>query len=196
MTVEPRPDQVVQSVWQQQPSEGRGPSIENIRRQAGKFDRQIAWRNVREYAGALVAAVCFAAIFWGASDVLVRVGAASIVAGLLYVVWHLHAQGASRRLPAELGQTTGLEFLKADLARQRDLLRGVWRWYLGPPLPGMVLLFVATARANHASAATWANAVSAAVIALVFVVVGQVNARAAKALQARIDELDALQAPR
>ena len=192
MTAEPSPGRGTQIVWQQQPSEALRPSIDDLRRQATKFERQIAWRNAREYAAATVAAACYAVIFWRASDTLVRIGATLIVAGLLYAVWQLNARGASRRQPAELGQATGVEFLKRDLARQRDLLRGVWRWYLGPLVPGLVVLFVAAARANPggASQAMWPIGAAAAIVALVFLLIWRLNVRAAKGLEARIDELD------
>jgi len=192
MTNEPSPSLDAQKVWQQQPSEALRPSIEDLRRQAGTFERQIAWRNAREYVAATVAAVCNAAILWRASDTLVRLGAALVIAGLFYVVWQLHARGAARRLPAELGRATGLEFLKRDLTHQRDLLRGVWRWYLGPLVPGLVVLFVAAARANPGASieATWPIGAAAAVVALVFLVIWRLNVRAARGLDARIDELD------
>jgi hypothetical protein len=192
MTAEPSLERDAREAWQQQPPEAIRLSIEDVRRQARTFGRQVAWRNAREYVAAALAAAQLAAIFWRASDTFVRIGAASIVVGLFYVMWRLNARGRSRRPAAELGETPGLEFLKQNLARQRDLLRNVGRWYLGPLLPGVVILFIATVRANPpaSSGAAWPVGAAAAVIALVFLAIWRVNVRAAKTLQARIDELD------
>ncbi len=196
MNAEP-PDNDARAVWQHQPLEAFRPSIEDLRNRAARFERQVRWRNAREYGAAALAAVAVAVIFWRTPDALTRLGAALNVAGLGYVAWQLHARGAARRPPAEFGRTTGIEFLKRDLARQRDLLRGVWRWYLAPLVPGLaVLLAAAAARAGGDTRAAWAIGGTAVVVALVFVGVWRLNARAAKTLQARLDELGDLQRDR
>jgi hypothetical protein len=191
MTAESPLDHDAPAIWQTQPSDAPGPSLEDLRRRATQFERQIARRNAREYVATAAAAACFVVIFWRSSDALERLGAALVVGGLLYLVWQLRSRGAPLQLPAELGQTTGLDFLRRDLARQRDLLRGVWRWYLGPPLPGMAVLLIAAARATSGTpGALWPIGVAAAMVTLVFAAIWSVNLRAANALQARIDELD------
>ncbi|OFW10016.1 MAG: hypothetical protein A3H96_03425 [Acidobacteria bacterium RIFCSPLOWO2_02_FULL_67_36] len=191
MTAEPSLDRDAQQAWQQQPSEALRTSVEDLRLQTRRFERQIAWRNRREYAAAALAAALLARLFWHEPDTFVRIGAALTIAGMIYIVWQLHARGASRQPSVELGMAPGLEFLKRDLARQRDLLSGVWRWYLAPPLPGIAIVFIATVRAHPAgSGRAWPVAVAAAAIAAIFVVVWRLNVRAASGLQARIDELE------
>jgi hypothetical protein len=183
----------LQGLWQGQPPEGFRMSAEDVRRRADAFERTIEWRNAREYVAALIAAVCFGVIGWRTTDALVRASTILTVAGLACVVLHLRARGAARRPPAELGQTSGVEFLMRELARQRDLLRGVWRWYLAPPLPGMALYFAAVARTNP-GAPRWALAFPAAAVLLVFAGIWWMNARAAAGLQRQIDEIGSSQA--
>ena len=182
----------LQGLWQRQPPEPFEMSVEDVRRKAGTFERTIAWRNMREYAAALAAAAWFAVIGWRASDSAARIGAGLVVAGLCYVVVQLAQRGSARRVPAELGRTGGAAFLTHELARQRDLLRGVWRWYLGPPIPGMAILLFGAARegAARGGPAAWPIAAgAAALVALVFVAIARANTRAASRLQRQIDAL-------
>jgi Flp pilus assembly protein TadB len=199
MNAEPPANHRAQAIWQQQPLEAFRPSIEDLRSRAARFERQVRWRNAREYGAAAVAAACVAVIFWRTPDALTRVGAALNVAGLFCIAWQLHVRGSARRPPADFGRTTGIEFLKQDLARQRDLLRGVWRWYLGPLVPGFAVLLAGAAARAGAETATrtaWAIGATVVVIALVLLGVWRLNVRAAKRLQARLDELDDIERDR
>jgi hypothetical protein len=169
-------------------------SVDEIRQRAGKFQRKIYWRNAREYVAALVVLAIFGFDFWHTSDALARVAFGLIIAGTLYVMWNLHERGASRSLPADLGLASGLDFYRLELERQRDLLRSVWSWYLGPMIPGLVVLMVARGRTNPSR--LWPVGLSSALIALVFVSAWWLNQRAARRLQGRIDELNALEGQR
>ena len=109
------------------------------------------------------------------------------IAGALYVNWHLHRTGSSRSLPADLGLASGIEFYRRELERQRDLLDTIWAWCLGPIIPGPVVFIVAYHLHIGLSLAT---------TALVFVLVWMANQQAARKLQRRIDELNALEGQR
>ena len=127
-------------------------------------------------------------------DALTRVACGLIIAGALYVMWRLHQRGASRNVPAEMGLASGLEFHRRELARQRDLLRSVWSWYLAPVIPGLVVLMLARARINPGHLRP--IGLSSALIALLFIFVWWLNHQAARRLQSRIDELNALEGQR
>ncbi|MGO8816999.1 MAG: hypothetical protein ACLQVG_20350 [Terriglobia bacterium] len=194
MTNEPPPNDRLKSIWQNQPTEGIQMSIDEIRSRAGKFQTNVSWRNAREYVAAVIVVSIFAFDFWRTSDVLARVAFGLIIAGAIYVMWHLHQQGAARSVPAELGIASGLEFYRRELERQRDLLRSVWSWYLGPMLPGLVVLMLA--RARNGPLGLWRIGLTSALIAVIFVSAWWLNDRAARKLQSRIDELNALEAQR
>jgi len=194
MANESPPNDRLKSVWQNQPSEGIRVSVDEIRRWAGKFHEKICWRNAREYVAGVVVVVFFGFEFCRASDAAVRVAYGLIIAGIVYVIWHLHRRGSARNLPADLGLASGLEFYRRELERQRDLLQSVWGWYLGPLIPGLVLLTVARARTNPGHARD--IGLSLALFALVFVFIGRLNRRAARKLQRQIDELNALEGQR
>jgi len=188
----------MRNVWQNQKTEGIRMSIEEIRGRAGKFEKKIYWRNAREYVVALVMVVFFGFEFWRMPDALTRVGVGLMIAGLLYLVWQLRQRGSSRTLPEELGLATGLEFFRRELEKQRRLVANVWSWYLGPLIPGWVVLTVAFARTNpgHVRHIGLTLAGLNLVAALAFVFVWKLNQSAARWLQRRIDELDALQGQR
>ena len=190
MRNESPPTDGLKDVWQSQSLEGTRMSADDIRRKAKKFQSKVFWRNAREYAAALVVVVIFGFDFWRTSDTLARVAFGLIIAGTLYVMWHLHQKGASRNLAAEMGLASGLEFYRRELERQRDLVGSVAWWYLGPVIPGLVVLMVARARGNPGH--LWPIGLSSAVIALIFVFAWWLNRSAARRLQRRIEELDAL----
>jgi hypothetical protein len=169
-------------------------SVEEIRVRAGKFQKKVFWRNAREYVAALVVVLFFGFQFLLTSDTLARVACALIIAGTLYVMWHLHQRGASRGVPAEMGLASGLEFHRRELERQRDLLRSVWSWYLAPMIPGFAVLMVARARLNPGHLLP--IGLTLGLFALVFAFTGWLNHRAARRLQSRIDGLNAMEGQR
>jgi len=185
------PNNRSQELWQSQPVEGIKMSADVIRQRAGKFERRIFWRNIREYASSLVAAVLFAYFFATTHIVLFRVAYALFIAGLAWVVLQLHRQGSARSMPGGMGTLTCLQFFRADLERQRDVVINVWSWYLAPLVPGFVVLTVGSVIARPYPAGLIAAAFLDAVVAVVFVLVWKMNRRAARCLQRMIDELSA-----
>jgi hypothetical protein len=173
-------------------------SVDEIRRRAGKFHRKIYWRNSREYVAGLVVVVFFGFQFWRVPDALTRVGFGLMIAGMLYLIGQLHRKGSARSLPAEMGLASGLDFFRRELERQRDLVGSVWSWYLGPLIPGWVVLMVALARTNPGHLRHFGLTFAAFNLfaALAFVFVWKLNQRAARRLQRRIDELNALEGQR
>lgn len=184
----------MRNIWQCQKTEGVHMSVDEIRLRAGKFNRGIQWRNAREYIAAFAVIVFFAFSFARTDDALTRVGFGLTIAGVAYVCWHLLTHGSSRHLPEELGVASSLQYHRRELERQRDLLRGVWRWYLGPMVPGLFLLMAAIARTNpgHLKHFWWFVAGYDILVILLFMFIGRLNQRAANRLQQQIDELNRL----
>jgi len=187
-------DREMRELWQSQKTEGVRMSVEQIRLSAGKFQRRIEWRNAREYAAALVVVAFFGFQFIRTGDALTRLGFGLIIAGVCYVIWQLHARGSGRPLPEDMGLASSIEFQRHELKRQRDLLRSVWNWYLGPVIPGLAVLIAAFARTNpgHLKHFELILTTYVLVIAGAFVGIAKLNERAARRLQRRIDELDDL----
>jgi hypothetical protein len=187
----------IKELWQGQPAEPVPVTLDRIRASAGKFSRSIARRNAREYIAAVLVVVFFGFQFARTPDPLFRLGFGLSIAGMLYVVGKLHAQGSARSVPAHLGLATCIGFQRAELERQRILLSSVWRWYLGPLVPGLAVLVLAVALGmpGHLALSLSTSALCAIVVTAVFAFVARLNRRAALRLQQQIDELDDLSRP-
>ena len=182
----------MKELWQSQPREGIRMSIDQIRMSAGRFERRIHRRNLREYLAAIVLIVFFGFEFWRAGDVVLRIGFGSLIAGAFYLIWHMLSKGSWQALPEEAGLASCIEFQRRQLERQRDLLRSVWRWYLAPLAPGMAVLLYAFARANpgHLRHPVLVVVTEALFFVGVSVAIALVNGRAAGRLQRQMDELE------
>ena len=167
-------------------------SAQDVRGLAEKFERTISRRNRREYAAAAFVVVWFSIWAWFAESAVVALGSWLVALGALYVVYHLHRHGTARRAAGEQGGTSCLAFHRSELARQRDLLRSVWWWYLLPFAPG-ILLMVVGGSVERSERWVW---LSAGIFAAVtFIGIGLLNQRVARKLQQRLDDLDAVCEP-
>jgi hypothetical protein len=81
-----------------------------------------------------------------------------------------------------------VRFHRNELERQRQLLDGVWRWYLGPFVPPAVV--AVAARFHDRPEALWGNVGIATGLVGVFCGVAWLNARAAAKLAREIEHLD------
>lgn len=179
-------DQLKQA-WQAQPGALPFRSGENLRAQATAFQRQVAHRNLREYFAGIFVIPVFCYYVWLFPYWLTRLGAALVVAGNIVVLWQLHRRAASRVVPAQLGAAC-LQFQRDELERQRDALRSVWLWYLGPLMPGLVIFVWGL---QNGSIHPFALLVEGVMLAT-FVTIAWINRRAAAKIQRRIDALDTL----
>jgi hypothetical protein len=194
MTNEP-PD--VKNLWQSQEVEGTNMPLEEIRRKAGKFQRRINLRNLREYVAAAIVAGIFALYVKWFPNFLMRAGSVLTIFAALYISYQIYRKGSANVLPQDCDFDCCIDFHRRELERQRDLLRRIWRWYLGPFIPGMLLFFLGTQFAahppfpHHGLSFAWELAVAA----IVLVLIAKLNERAANRLQRQIDNLETLAKP-
>jgi hypothetical protein len=186
-----------QGLWQSQPVVARHFSPEEMQRMNEQLQSKVRWRNAREYAGGALAIAASGWFAWHAEHLGERLGHGLIIAGVLYVCAQLRVRGSARALPDATAREC-VAFQRAELQRQHDLLRGVWRWYLAPLVPGLMVLF-----ASHAAVAAAVRpllvlpvALAALFTAAVFVVIGKLNLGAAARLREQIRQLEAEEAPR
>ena len=167
-------------------------SVEQVRMEAGRFGRKISARNLREYVAALAVMVFFGYEFSRTGDVLVRLGFGLLMAGTSYVVWHMLSKGSPGAADEIAGLSGWIQLQRRELVRQRDRLRSVWRWYLGPFVPGLVVVVVAFGRfiRGHAGHPGLLVAADVLIFVAVFLAIGRLNAKGAQKLQRQIDELD------
>jgi hypothetical protein len=181
-------DRNLQTLWQSQPSSGRTMSLDEIRQHAARLEHRVARRNLREYVAAVLVVAAYGCGMWLIPSPLIRVGAVLIIAATALVVWRLHRWGRTQPLPSDLALKPALVFHRSQLERQRDGLNSVWRWYLLPFVPGLLVLVLGAAlepRIGPERAAGFALGTIAVMIG------GHVlNRRAAARLQRYIDRLD------
>ena len=167
-------------------------SLADIHLRAEHFQSRVRARNWIEYGAGAAVAIAFGAIAVATPDWGIRLGAAITIAGVFYICAQLGVRGGSAR--KDDGQTW-VEFHRAELLRQRDALASVWRWYIGPLVPGVVTIILATAFSPTAAelplAARLMTALTSFVwVSIVFAGVAWLNARGAKKLDAEITALD------
>ena len=189
------PSNDIRKLWHDQGEEPVKMSLDDIRRKAQRHGRTIRRRNGIEYVAAAFASAIFGYYILHFHEWFLRIGSGLVIAGAAYMVFQLHRRGSAASAPADLGLTSGLDFYRKELERQRALLSSVWRWYLGPFVPGLAVITLGAAIANPAhSPYAWMFAGSyAGVVALAFWLVARLNQRCADGLQRQIDELDTIE---
>lgn len=165
-------------------------SVADIRERASTLQSTVKWRNFREYAVGALLIVVFSAAAYFAQTPLSGFACALTAAGVAFVMWRMHVLGraASDSELAAAGHNWAA-FYRQQLVRQRDALHGIWSWYLGPLVPGMVVYWISIG----VKGGMWSWLIAAGGLALtsaVFAWVAEANKRAAAALQAQIDVLD------
>jgi len=186
MANEPLPDDI-RDVWQNQPVENTPMPLEEIRRKALQFEKRISRRNVREYVGAALAIAAFTFYIFRFPSPMIRAGSALIIAGMICIVIQIYKRASPGTLPVDASLTASIAFHRGELVRQRDLLRSVVWWYIGPIIPGLVV-FCAGITPRHGAG----SLLSAVPLLCIFGLVVWANHRAAARLDRQIAELDSL----
>lgn len=180
----------LRDIWQNQETEVMKLSIAELRAKAMKFQKGIRLRNLREQVACIFVIISFAGAYRMIPLTIPRISFALIIAGTVYVAWYLQARGAAPALPAEMGRSNCIDFYRRELEKQRDLLRNVWKWYLGPLIPGMAL-FVSWSIVIARPERRWFPIAFAAFCAVVFWGIGWLNDRGARHIDRQIRELNA-----
>ncbi len=191
---EPRNDETrdLRNIWQEQETEQMRIATDELRRKASAFQKRIGRRNLREYIGAGFVIPTFSWMFFKNPDPVARIGFGLTVIATCWIVYHLHKRGSAQAVPAELGASTYLQFHRRELERQRDLVGGIWRWYLGPLAPGMAILTI-SGILNSPPARRWFAIGYAVFAVLLFWGVGAMNQKAARKLDSKIAGLRLLE---
>lgn len=193
----PRPD--LRDTWKNQPVEPVRISLDDIRRKARTLQRRVLRRNFIEYAAGVLVVAAFGYYIVMFPAALARIGSVLIIAATFQVLFTLHRRGSSRTLMEDAGMNTCLSFHRQELERQRDLLRGVWNWYLLPFVPGIVIFHLGLFQfgmqrpGSHEHAARFAAGIGMSLLLCLalFAAVGALNTWVAHRLQGEIEDLDA-----
>ena len=162
--------------------------LEEIRRKARQFEKRISRRNVREYVGAALAIAAFTFYIFRFPSPMIRAGSALIIAGMICIVIQIYKRASPGTLPVDASLTASIAFHRGELVRQRDLLRSVVWWYIGPIIPGLVVFWAGIAPGHGARLL-----ISTVPVLCIFGLVIWANHRAAVRLEWQIAELDNLE---
>ncbi|HZL57648.1 MAG TPA: hypothetical protein VFC21_11225 [Bryobacteraceae bacterium] len=178
----------LRNLWQNQEVEEMNISVEALRAKAARFQARIRRRNLREQAACAFVIVGFGWMCFTTPAAVPRIAFGLIILAAIYVAYCLRARGSAKPLPSDLGRDNCLAFHRRELARQRDLLRGIWKWYLGPLLPGIVLLVI---YGIAVAPEKWWRPMPFAVVAVfAFWLIARLNKQGAQQLDRQIEEVD------
>ena len=163
-------------------------SLATLADHARHFQRLIWWRNARESLAGLVVIGANAAQLRGEPVGLEWTSHALFIAGAVCVMAFLHTAAASRVVPSGLSPAVLLRFHCDEIARQHRVLRAVPLWYLGPFVPGMLVLGVARWSTHPGAAAGGLVG-----MALVFGFVWWMNIKGGQSLARQAGEVEALE---
>ena len=178
----------MRELWQKQETEKVTITLDEIRREAWKFERRVHRQNMRGYVAAALAIAWLSPLLWRNHGWHLP-PAALALAGVLYMVYQLHRRGAAREVRADLGLSASIESQRRELERQLGALRAVRAWYLLPFVPGAAVYVVALI--DHGP--NRRMILSGVVFVIVLTGGWLLNWLAARKLDRRINELKALE---
>ena len=181
----------LRDIWQNQEVEEMKISVEELRTKAARFRRGIVRRNLTEQLACGAVAIWFGTEFWKTAVVIPRISFALIAAAALYVAWHIQTRGRAGAVPVDMARSNLIEFQRTELEKQRDLLKGVWRWYLGPFVAGLGLLAI-WGMVVAPTGRRWSAVAFAVTSVLIFWGIGRLNRTAARKLEEQLEELKSL----
>ena len=183
-------DDDLKHLWKEQPVTTADFSIDELKVEARRMHRRIAFRNAREYAACVVVVCVFAFYVDRFSYPSMRLGSILIMLATLFVAWQLKRRASNQAVPTTAGGQTWIQFQRLQLIRQRDALRSAWLWYVAPFVPGVVVFRWGVETELPIDGPFARGWLANLFVALVFLGIAALNRHAAGKLQRRIDELD------
>lgn len=169
-------------------------SIAELSARSDRFRSKIKRRNLTEYLAAILVIGIFGWLAYSIPVLSVRIGAGLIILAAIYISWQLNKVASVDTGEAPVDNLANMH--RRELIRQRDALRSVWRWYLMPFVPGIVVFTLGTTIEAGASVPLWAvivtSIVSLGFSGAIFFGVWALNAYAARKLDEQIKELDSV----
>lgn len=181
-----------QSIWKEQDMSIVTLTDSDIAGRANRLDRVVQRRNfVETFAGgiavALLGGIGITELLAGGgpADMLMSGGFVLLALGIGLAVSVLYWRSRTPDVdPAE----SGLQFHRRRLVRERDMLGSAWLWYVGPSVPGFLLIYGAAFAVPGMN--TVFLAVAGALTAALLVFIAVLNLRAARRIDDEIAALD------
>jgi hypothetical protein len=183
----------LRAAWQAAPA-GPMPAMttEALRAREGALARKGARRRWSETIAGTTSMAALAAGAVGLTPMpWTRISFALLVIGEALVLATLWRRGKGRPLPPPIATSTvtHLAYYRGELARERDLLRSVARWYLAPTAPGLVLLPIGISL-DLGWSVPWVGGTWIVSLVVVWAILVVVQRRAARKIELEIGALD------
>jgi hypothetical protein len=189
----PMPDYLpddLRTLWKELNNNPVSFSPDQLQNEMWRLQRGLLRRTALGGAAALIVAVGWGVFFFQYQNLLWRIGSILTVVAAGYIIGQIIMR-YPRSIP-EFGETTCIQFYRAELERQRDFHRGRWLWSrLLIFLPGPFVWFAGFAQ-THAELAPFIYLELAAFLILLVIAV-PLNLKLARKYQLRIDALDTSQ---
>ena len=126
------------ALWQGQPEEIAPASLEEIRRRAQRFQRRKRLANIVEYLAVIVVTGIYGYYLTVLPGLFLKLGSGYAIVWGLFYAWQRRRLMSARAVPDDAAAC--LDFHRRELERQRDAVRGAWRWMVAPLPPLMVFI--------------------------------------------------------
>jgi hypothetical protein len=126
------------ALWQNQSTEGKGMSVDEVRRKSQSIEEQTRRRVLGIYLMGAANAGLPLILMWFVPGL--RVGLAYLALTALALIFFVRRRSTSRVMPPELSPEQSVAFYRQLLERERDYRRESARWFtIGPGLNIIVL---------------------------------------------------------
>lgn len=185
-------DDPLRALWRDQPTkEVAEMSIEVLRERSDRLARKVSQRKWSETVAGGVSIALLAALGVRLTIApLVQLACALLVVGEAAVLASLWRRSSPRPEPLSGATASYLASYRDALAKERDLLGSIWRWYLAPVVPGLVLFPIAVCVEIGVSPVI-VGAGTVASVGLVCAIIVFAQRRTSRKLAREIDALDA-----
>ena len=187
------PAEEPQRVWLSQPTEMQTMTLKLMQRRLRDVRTKTRKKLIGTFAGPAATGLFYALgmrVFGPVGDV-VQPAFVFAFAWSLIGLYFLNRGMWSAERPGDAGLSTGLEFCRRELGRQRDLVGRVLLWSFGPVLLAIVGFLVALALVSKKEKGLFPNGLPFLIGVVVWIVSFFVmRLRDQRALQMEIDELD------
>jgi hypothetical protein len=177
----------ISQAWRQQARENEmRPG--DIQARAAALERRMLAQNRLAAVAVAVVVIGNALQMTGALSIAGRFGTGLLLLALIFVMYRYGKVRGAWTLQGDLGPQQSAAFYRAQLVRHRDAMKAFWWEYALPFAPGLLIVIGERAANEPRSPAQYA--VLALVFAALIAAIGWVNGRAARKIQAEIDEID------
>jgi len=186
-------------LWQNQPAGDFQISTELLRNKSKRLKRTLLVRDSTAWLVCLFEIAWFSYIFAVVPQLVAKIGSVMIMVGMAYMtgqIWLDQRNRRNSRARAEAsGNINSLEFLRAELVRQREFHRGIWFWSRAVLLFAGMLVFGIGAMVVFSGTDKLVGFAVTAVTVILLPVAVWLNRKRSRQYQREIDQIDTLMLP-